>query len=164
MGKEQEQQDVAPDVLVVGGGIVGMTTALLLQRAERRACVIEARQLSHSVTTHSTVKVTVGHGTLYSEIEKKRGFDAARTYAQANVAGFEQILELVGTLDVDCMLEHGPPHVVYAEKPEERQKVEQEADVVGRIGLPAAMRRRGPARARYDPASRARDTGLRGTH
>ena len=132
-------QDVTPDVLVIGGGIVGITTALLLQRAGRRTCVVEAGELWHSVTARSTVKVTVGHGTLYSEIEQKRGFEAARIYAEANVAGFEQILELVRTLDIDCMLEHGHPHVVYAEQPEQREKVEREADVVGRIDLPTSM-------------------------
>lgn len=137
-------QDVTPDVLVIGGGIVGITTALLLQRAGRRACVVEARDLSHSVTAHSTVKVTVGHGTLYSEIEEKQGFEAAKIYAEANVAGFEQILELVNALDIECMLEHGDPHVVYAEKPAERQKVEREADVVGRLGLPASMSQDAP--------------------
>lgn len=130
----------SPDVLVIGGGIVGMTTALLLQRAGRRVTVVDARQLSHSVTAHSTVKVTVGHGTQYSDIEQARGFDAAQVYAEANVAGFQQILELVRTLDIDCMLEHGPPHVVYAETSQERDKVEQEADLVQRIGVSAELR------------------------
>lgn len=124
---------------VVGAGIVGMTTALLLQRAGRRVTVVTAKDVSQSVTTHSTVKVTVGHSTLHSEIEDKRGFDAAKVYAQANVAGFESILELVRTLDIDCMLEHGHPHVVHAEKPEERDKVEREADAVARIGLAGTL-------------------------
>ena len=128
------------DVVVVGGGIVGMTTGLLLQRAGRQVTVIEAKGLSHSVTARSTVKVTVGHGSLYSEIENKRGFEAARTYAEANLAGFDQIVDLVQSLDIDCMFERGQPHVVYAEDPEGAGMVEREADTVARIGLPASLR------------------------
>ena len=128
------------DVLVVGARIVGMTTALLLQREGRRVIVVTARELSHSVTTHSTVKVTVGHGTLYSQIENRRGFAAASAYADANAVGFDQILELVRTLDIDCMLEQGHPHVVYAETPDEQQMIEAEADTVERLGLRASLR------------------------
>ena len=43
------------DVLVLGAGIVGLTTALLLQRRGREVAVLEARGLGSSVTTHSTV-------------------------------------------------------------------------------------------------------------
>ena len=67
--------------------------------------------------THSTVKATYGHGTLYSRIDHEVGLDAAAAYAQANVTGLEQILELVGTFGIDCMLEHGHPHVIYTTVP-----------------------------------------------
>ena len=73
------------DVLVLGGGIVGVTTALLLQRAGRQVAIVSAEPIGRSVTTHSTVKVTYGHGALYSKIEDTLGFDAAAAYAQANV-------------------------------------------------------------------------------
>ncbi len=130
---------LAADVVIVGAGITGITTALLLQGAGRRVVVVEARSLAQSVTTHSTVKVTVGHGTLYSKIEKTRGLDAAAAYAEANVAGFETILELARTLEIDCMLEHGHPHVVYAEEPEKAEEIEREAEIASRLGLPAGL-------------------------
>lgn len=143
--------DTSPDVVVIGGGIVGMTTALQLQRAGQRVTVVEARDLSQSVTAHSTVKVTIGHGTLYSEIEKNRGFEAAATYAAANLAGFDLILELVRTLDIDCLLEQGHAHVVYAESAEEQERVEQEADTVARIGLQASSVTRRRCRSASQP-------------
>ena len=37
--------NVAVDVAVVGGGITGMTAALLLARAGRRVAVVEARRI-----------------------------------------------------------------------------------------------------------------------
>ncbi|SDJ02516.1 Glycine/D-amino acid oxidase [Arthrobacter subterraneus] len=129
----------ASDVLVLGGGITGITSALLLQRAGLKVTVVEARRLLSSVTTHSTVKVTYGHGTLYSKIEQKLRFDAAAAYAEANVAGFQQILDLANGLNIDCMLEVGHPHVIYAERPEEVQVVEAEARVAERIGLPVTL-------------------------
>jgi glycine/D-amino acid oxidase-like deaminating enzyme/nitrite reductase/ring-hydroxylating ferredoxin subunit len=132
------------DVLVVGAGVVGMTTALLLQREGRRVIVLAADRVGRSVTTGSTVKITYGHGTVYSAIEQKRGLDAAAAYAQANVTGFHQILDLVDGLGIDCLLERGLPHVVYAEEESEIGQVEREADVAGRIGLAVELGRAAP--------------------
>lgn len=74
------------------------------QRSGRRVAVVEANRVGRGATTHSTVTMTVGHGRLYSKIEDEHGFDAAAAYAQANVAGFEEILDLALTLQIDCML------------------------------------------------------------
>lgn len=137
-------REVDADVVVLGGGITGITTALLLQRAGRKVVVVEAERLGRSVTAHSTVKVTTGQGTLYSKIEQARGFNAARAYANANLAGFDEVLRLAQTLEIDCMLEHGHPHVVYAETDEEATQLEREADVVQRLGLSADLTQDAP--------------------
>lgn len=95
-------RDVAADVLVIGGGIAGMTTALLLQRAGKQVVVLEAARVGYGVTTHSTVKVTVGQSTMYTQIAKKLGKTAATAYAAANTAGLLRILELAEELQIDC--------------------------------------------------------------
>ena len=134
-------RDVEADVVVVGAGVTGMTTALLLQRAGQQVVVVDAEELGRSVTTGSTVKVTFGHGTTYSTIAEAHGLDAARHYAGANVAGLREVLALADELDIDCALERGLPHVVYAERDEERAQVEAEAAVATSLGLPVALTR-----------------------
>jgi len=144
-----QAREVEVDVVVVGAGITGVTTALLLRRSGRRVAVVEARRVGAGVTTHSTVKVTVGHGLRYSKIADQRGLDAAAAYAQANVAGLQQIFDLaqelqVGRLQIDCMLEQGLPHVIYAESDDEAEQVRREAEIAARIGLPAALTQTAP--------------------
>ncbi|WP_341360986.1 FAD-dependent oxidoreductase [Georgenia sp. M64] len=137
-------RDVPADVVVIGAGITGITAALLLQRAGLRVVVVEAEQVGRSVTTASTVKVTFGHKTLYSTIEQGLGLDAAAAYAQANVAGFGQLLDLARSLSTDCMLEHGHPHIIYAEREDEVEQIQKEADVAQRIGLPVSLGHEAP--------------------
>jgi glycine/D-amino acid oxidase-like deaminating enzyme len=132
-------RQVDHDVLVLGAGVTGLTTALELQAAGRDVAVVEARRLGQSVTAHSTVKVTVGHGTVYSRIARLRGAGAATTYAHANLAGFERVLSLAGEMATDVLLEHGGPHVVYAETSQEVEKIEKEAEAVRRIGLSVSL-------------------------
>ncbi len=127
----------AADVLVAGAGIVGMTSAILLQESGLEVAVLEPRGLSRSVTAHSTVKVSVGHGLTYSRISRTRGRAAAAAYAHANVAGMARLRRLVEELDIDCDLRWGQRHLIYAEQDDEVASVQGELSMAQQLGLPA---------------------------
>ena len=57
-----EGERVAVDVVVVGAGITGLTTALLLQRGGARVVLVEAGRVCSGVTAYTTGKVTTLHG------------------------------------------------------------------------------------------------------
>src|SRR5437764_7443787 len=79
------------DVAVLGGGIAGLTTALLLKRDGARVAVIEAGRVGGGVTAYTTAKVTSLHGLRYKPVESSFGEDGARAYAEANEAGLERV-------------------------------------------------------------------------
>src|SRR3954452_354453 len=51
-------RDVETDVAVVGGGIAGLTAALLLKQSGLRVAVLEARRVASGVTGCTTAKVS----------------------------------------------------------------------------------------------------------
>lgn len=131
------------DVAVIGGGIAGMTSALLLQRAGRSVVLLEANRIGHGVTTQSTVKVTVGHGVALQQIDRRLGRQATLEYAMANSAGMLTILDLAQELGIDCDLQIGP-HVVYAEDEQTAERVRTEAAITHELGLSTRLSQRAP--------------------
>jgi len=90
------------DVAVIGGGIVGLTTAYLLAKAGRTVTLLEARRVGRQVTGRSTAKITSQHALVYSYLIDKLGLERARLYGEANHAAVELIAALVDDLAIDC--------------------------------------------------------------
>lgn len=68
------------DVLIVGGGITGLTTAEILSKEQLNVALIEASRFVSGTTGHTTAKVTAQHGLIYDELINKHGVEPARKY------------------------------------------------------------------------------------
>jgi len=128
--------DVRADVAVVGGGIVGITTALLLTEAGAQVALVEGDRLMHGVTGHTTAKVTSQHGLIYDRLRSRFGADAARTYGEANEAALDWIAQRVERDGIDCDFRRRVAYA-YATSSSERSKIESEARAASDAGLPA---------------------------
>ncbi|HWT24076.1 MAG TPA: FAD-dependent oxidoreductase, partial [Solirubrobacteraceae bacterium] len=100
--------DLQVDVAVLGGGIAGLTTALLLKRQGARVAVVEAAGVGRGVTGCTTAKVTALQATVYSQIRRRHGPGAAGTYAEASLAGVERLAALAAELAPDAEPERRP--------------------------------------------------------
>jgi glycine/D-amino acid oxidase-like deaminating enzyme/nitrite reductase/ring-hydroxylating ferredoxin subunit len=129
---------VEVDVAVVGAGITGVTAAVLLKRAGKRVALLDSKRIVCGATGYTTAKVTSGHGAAYGTLTDAFGEEGARTYAESNQAAIERIEELGPGAGIDCDFER-KDNYVFAQSPEERTQLEQEAEVMQRLGLPASF-------------------------
>lgn len=80
------------DVVVVGAGITGLTTALLLSRAGKKVVVVEARHLGACATGNTTGKLSVLQGSKLANVAGKHGTDTLRAYVLGNTEGRDWLL------------------------------------------------------------------------
>jgi len=130
--------DLKVDVAVLGGGITGLMTALLLQQEGLSVAVVEAGRVACGVTGYTTAKVTSLHGLVYAELTHRFGEQGARIYGEANQQGMALIERLTEQLGIDCDLEHLPAFT-YTEDPGRVSVIEEEVEAAQRAGLPASF-------------------------
>ena len=130
--------DGQADVTVIGGGIVGVTTAFLLKRAGLTVILVDAYRIVTGTTGHTTAKVTSLHQLIYADLIDRFGSTKARQYADANQAAIETVASLVREYAIPCNFERKPAYT-FAESADDREKVATEADAAKSLGLPAAF-------------------------
>jgi glycine/D-amino acid oxidase-like deaminating enzyme/nitrite reductase/ring-hydroxylating ferredoxin subunit len=126
------------DVVVVGGGITGLTAAALLTEAGARVVLLEARRLVTGTTGNTTAKVSALQGTVYRTLLDGVGEEAARVYAEANLRAVETIARRVEDGGIECDLRRCPAYT-YAGSAEHLQAVEAEVEAAQRLGVAAVF-------------------------
>ncbi len=132
------REDLGVDVVVIGAGIVGLTTALLLARSGREVALLEMDRIGHGVTGNTTAKVSAGQSAIYEQLERKHGPDTARRYGDANRAGLEMVARLVEEDGIECDFER-KINYVYSESAVEAATIEREISASNRAGVTAEL-------------------------
>ncbi|MDP1819245.1 MAG: FAD-dependent oxidoreductase [Acidimicrobiales bacterium] len=124
------------DAVVIGGGLTGLLTAVVLQRAGVDVIVLERHDSIGGVTTRgSTGKLTALQGSMLSTITQLCDAGAAAQYAQACLFGVGAMRNLIDDLGIDCSLTRADDHT-FATEPEADTKCAELLQHATAAGLP----------------------------
>ena len=132
------QASTSTDVVVIGGGIAGLSTALRLVEDGARVTVLEAGRLCSGVTAYTTAKVSSLHGLVYAGLARSFGDEAARAYGEANEAGIRQVRRWVADHGIECDLSDRPAFT-YTIETDKVDDIAAEVEAAQRLGLPATF-------------------------
>lgn len=125
------------DDVVVGAGLTGLVTALLLARAGRSVGVVEARDVGAVTTGNTTGKVSLLQGTRLSRILDRQSSRVARAYVESNREGQAWLLRFCD--------DHGVAYqrrdaVTYAADVSQLAAARAEHEAAARLGLEVEWR------------------------
>ncbi|MFJ1454946.1 FAD-dependent oxidoreductase [Nocardia sp. N2S4-5] len=124
------------DVLVVGGGLTGLTTALLLAEQGVSAAVLEARRLGAVTTGNTTGKISLLQGTRASSIGRKHGIALLHDYLTANREAQHWLLRYCEDHGIAVQRE---PAYTYVQTPDGTDLIRAELDLTRKAGLPTTF-------------------------
>lgn len=130
----QLTNDLETDVLVIGGGITGITTAYLLGEEGYRVTLVEAEKLLHGTTGHTTAKVTLQHSLVYKTLIKKHGINKAQAYKDSHIIAFNLIKDNIKNLEINCDYETVTSYV-YTESDKYINNIEKEYEASQKLGI-----------------------------
>lgn len=125
------------DVLIVGGGITGITTALLLQKAGKTCVIAEAQNLCFGTTGGTTSHINSFFDTSYDQIQSDFGESGAQLVAKAARQALDLFQQQVNQYNIDCGYAEKDAYL-YAQTEEQISQLEKIMDASVQAGVEVA--------------------------
>ncbi len=127
-------ENMTADVVIVGGGITGITTAYLLSSAGKKVILLEANRLLNGTTGHTTAKITAQHDLIYDELLNHFGKDLAKGYYTANHEAVQFIKQTIEKLSISCSYTEEDAYL-YASTEKSARKLSNEMRAYQKLGI-----------------------------
>jgi glycine/D-amino acid oxidase-like deaminating enzyme/nitrite reductase/ring-hydroxylating ferredoxin subunit len=141
------QKNINVDVLAVGAGITGITTAYLLKRAGLTKALIERERVVSIDTGHTTAHLTFVTDAGLHELADNFGNDHAQAAWDAGAAAIDEIERIVQEEEIQCEFTRAPGYLhawVDGFSEEEISSLKKEASLSGKLGFGATYLERVP--------------------
>jgi glycine/D-amino acid oxidase-like deaminating enzyme/nitrite reductase/ring-hydroxylating ferredoxin subunit len=138
-------EDTSADVVIVGAGISGMTTAYLLAREGKRVIVLDDGPIGGSMTGRTTAHLVNALDDRYYELERLHGEEGARLAARSHTAAIDRIEAIVKEEGIECEFERLDGYL-FTPPDESIEQLEDELEATHRAGITTELVERAPVK------------------
>jgi glycine/D-amino acid oxidase-like deaminating enzyme/nitrite reductase/ring-hydroxylating ferredoxin subunit len=126
------------DVVVVGAGITGLTTALLLQNSGLSCIVIEANTIGFGTTSGTTAHLNTFFDTTYQQVSKNFGEKNAKLLVKGAKESMALIKQNITDYQIDCAYEEKEGYL-FSLNEKQNKELEEIVEAAKRLGLPISF-------------------------
>jgi glycine/D-amino acid oxidase-like deaminating enzyme/nitrite reductase/ring-hydroxylating ferredoxin subunit len=125
------------DVVVVGGGIMGLTAAYFLKQAGKQVCLLERDRLGSGDTGHTTAHLTCVTDVRLTQLVKAFGREQAALTWYAGTVALDLIERIVSDNDISCEFHRTPGflHAAIEGTKDESEDLKAEAELARELGF-----------------------------
>ncbi|OON68005.1 FAD-dependent oxidoreductase [Hymenobacter sp. CRA2] len=131
--------NTSADVVVVGAGLAGLTTAYLLTREGRSVVVLEDGEILSGETGRTTAHLSNALDDRYYHLESLFGKDGARLAAQSHGAAIDRIETIASAENISCDFER-LDGFLFLPKDGDPKELDDELEAAHRAGLTGVER------------------------
>lgn len=130
--------EMATDVLVIGGGIGGLTTAYCLAKSGKKVILVEDGFLGSGETGRTTAQITYALDDRYYDIESYFGLEKTKKVAQSHKEAIDFIERIVNEENIDCNFKRVNGYL-FLDPSDKEENLDEEFEATQRLGLPTEM-------------------------
>jgi glycine/D-amino acid oxidase-like deaminating enzyme/nitrite reductase/ring-hydroxylating ferredoxin subunit len=130
--------DLWVDVAIVGGGISGLTAAMLLRKNGLSVAIVEKSTIATGESGYTTAHLTEVIDTRYHKLISHFGESGARMAALSSRAAIDRIESLCEQHKIDCGFERLPGYL-YTEHRDEIDELRKETEAMRKVSVNAEM-------------------------
>jgi glycine/D-amino acid oxidase-like deaminating enzyme/nitrite reductase/ring-hydroxylating ferredoxin subunit len=124
------------DVVIVGGGIAGVTTAYLLSKSGKKVVVVEDGYIASGETGRTTAHITHTLDDRYYNLEQVHEIEGARIAAESHTAAINLIESVVNEESIDCDFER-LDGFLFLDPSDKKESLDKEIEATHRAGINA---------------------------
>ena len=121
------------DILIIGGGITGLTTAYFLKDMNEKIILIDKNEIGSGITNRTTAKISYLQGNIYQTLMNYFGKSKAYEYYNSQIDGINLIRKIVNDNKIDCDFKKCDS-VLFTLCDNAVKKIEKEYDLLSEFG------------------------------
>ena len=99
--KETLKKNIEVDILIIGAGITGMTTAYFLKDL-KNILIVDANRIGFGVTLNTTAKINYFQDNMYNKIIESSDEKVATKYLKSQLYAIKSIKKIIEEENIDC--------------------------------------------------------------
>jgi glycine/D-amino acid oxidase-like deaminating enzyme/nitrite reductase/ring-hydroxylating ferredoxin subunit len=131
---EKLQHEIDTDVLIVGGGIAGLTTAYCLLDEGLKVVVVEDGYIGSGESGRTSAHLSYALDDRFSEIGRLLGQQKARVAVESHMAAIQWIESTIMKEKIDCNFKRVPGYLFLSSN-DKKESLEEEFEATKNIGL-----------------------------
>lgn len=128
-------EDQLFDVVIVGAGITGVTTALRLQEAGKKCIIVDAANVAFGTTGGTTAHLNTFFDSPYNEVISNFGEEKAKLFAEAGKEAMQLIIDNISIHKIDCGFAERTGYIFSVEE-KQNEDLEKLVSATLQVGLP----------------------------